>query len=85
MNSNAAVKKRINELCKERKISYSYLSKKAGLNETTLPIFMSGNDEQALSIPSIFKICRFLDITLEIFFDKDYFENVDEFSFSEKE
>ena len=78
MNSKEAVKKRIQELCKERKISYSYLSRKAGLNETTLPIFMA-KDQQALSIPSIFRICRYLGITLEDFFDRDYFNECEEF------
>ena len=72
MNSSIAVKTRVKELCKERNMSYSSLSKKAGLNETTLPIFMA-SEEQELSIHSIFLICRYLNITLEDFFDREYF------------
>lgn len=64
---------RINELCKERDMSFYTLSYKSTIPLTTLIHIMEGNTKNP-GIFTIMKICDGLGVTLQEFFDTEDFE-----------
>lgn len=64
--------KRINDLCKERGITYYTLSYRSSVPLTTLTHILSGNTINP-GIFTIAKICDGLDISLSEFFDEEEF------------
>lgn len=67
--------KRVNELCKERGLTYEELSFKS---EVPLDIILQMADASVKN-PGIFvisKICKGLDVSLRYFFDTEEFRNV---------
>lgn len=65
--------KRINDLCKEKGITYYTLSYKSSVPLTTLSHILSGESKNP-GIFTITKICDGLDVSLKEFFDTDEFE-----------
>ena len=64
---------RINELCKERGLSYYSLSYKSSMTLTTLSHIMDGTSKNP-GIVTIAKICDGFGMTLQEFFDTKAFE-----------
>ncbi len=79
MDMNTALKKRINELAEEHHLSIQELNIKAGLNYNTINKLneRKGNRPKTLTIVSIEKICRALEITLSSFFSSEYFRHME--------
>ena len=77
MDLNEAIKFRINELIKERGISLTSLCLSSNLTPSTIFDFMYGKSKSP-KIITIKKMCCGLDMTLEEFFAKDYFNTVDD-------
>ena len=69
-----AIKKRINELIKERKITLTALCLNSNLTPSTIFDFMSGKSKSPKVI-TIKKLCIGAGITLEEFFSPDYFNS----------
>ena len=67
--------KRVNELCKERELTYEELSAKSDVPLEVVLQIVDGS----IKSPGIFiidKICRGLDISLRSFFDTEEFRNI---------
>ena len=79
MKLNEAVAYRINELCKERKITQYQLYKKTGVPQSTLSTIMKCS-YPSMKLRIIYEICDGLEIGLDDFFSSDVFkrENIDE-------
>lgn len=70
-----AIRKRINNLAKERKITINKVSTLSGLPRTTLLSFM--NEETLdLRISTLLHICEAFNIELKEFFNSPIFKNV---------
>lgn len=76
MNISNAVKIRIVELCKERKITINKLAIISGITQSTLNNIM--HRESSPTISTIKKICDGLEITLVEFFTSEIFEDVEQ-------
>lgn len=63
---------RINELCKEQRISYYTLSYKSTVPLTTLLHIVDGSTQNP-GIMTIIKICEGLNISIKDFFDTEEF------------
>ena len=74
MTIEEAVRKRINDLLNEKKISICAVSLDGGLTPSTLYDFMHGKSKH-LQINTIKQICMGFRITLKEFFDKEYFND----------
>ena len=66
---------RIDQLCKEKGISYYTLSYKATIPMTTLLHIMEGNTQNP-GIFTIMKICDGLGVSMKEFFDCEEFESI---------
>jgi len=77
MKIGEAVKKRIINLCNERKITLNKLSTICGITQSTLNNIISGRNNSA-TISTIKKICDGLDITINDFFADDLFCNLEQ-------
>lgn len=77
MRINDAIKARIFELCKERKISVNKLSTMCGVTQSTFGniIYRPNNNT---TVSTIKKICDGLDITIQDFFDADVFRDLEQ-------
>lgn len=69
------ISKRIQELCKEKKVSYYLLSYQSGTPFTTLMHVIDGTSKNP-GIITIAKICDGFGITLSEFFNTDDFTDV---------
>lgn len=72
-----AVKSRIEELCKENHITINKLATISGITQSTLHNITSGRNNSA-TISTIKKICDGLNITIQDFFDSDFFRNLEQ-------
>ncbi len=63
---------RINELCKEQRISYYKLSYKSAVPLTTLLHIVDGSTQNP-GVMTIMKICEGLNISVKDFFDTEDF------------
>ncbi len=77
MTLNEAIKKRLDELIKEKDIKMAKLSLNSGLTPSTIFDFLYGKTKYP-KIITLYKICLGADITLNEFFDKDYFNDIEE-------
>ena len=78
MKAQDMLVERINNLCKERRMSYYALSYESAVPMTTL---MHIVDKTTMNpgVLTIGKLCDGLGITLKEFFDSPEFENIDRF------
>ena len=76
MTITEALRKRIQELADERQISLTNLCLNCALTPSTVFDFMYGKSKHP-QISTINKICKGCGITLQQFFAKDYFDNID--------
>ena len=65
--------RRIEKLCKERKITYYRLAKNSGLNTSTLNSILNG-DSKNIKVDTVKKICTGFNISIKIFFDDTIFD-----------
>ncbi len=77
MNIGEAVKLRIIELCKDKKITVNKLATISGLTQSTLSNIISGRNNST-TISTIKKICDGLEINIEEFFHSDLFKNLEQ-------
>lgn len=77
MNIGEAVKLRIIELCKDKKITINKLATISGLTQSTLSNIISGRNNST-TISTIKKICDGLEINIEDFFHSDLFKNLEQ-------
>lgn len=75
MKEQEILAKRIQELCKERGISYYTLSYQAGVPMTTLMHIMNCSTHNP-GLFTISKICSGLNVTLKDFFNTKEFEGI---------
>lgn len=77
MNINDAIRKRIKEIVDENKTTLTALCLNSNLTPSTIFDFMYGKSK-CPKVITIKKICSGANITLAEFFDRDYFNDVDE-------
>ena len=77
MNIGEAVKLRIIELCKENKITLNKLSTISGITQSTLNNIISGRNNST-TVSTIKKICDGLEITIQEFFNSEFFDNLEQ-------
>lgn len=73
LNAKIAVKMRIEELCRERKLPINALAKKAKLTPSTV-YSMLNEKSQNPGIVSIESVCNGFGISVREFFDSELFE-----------
>lgn len=73
---NEAVKRRILELCDERRISVNHLCNISGVTQSTINNVMRRNNSTTVS--TIKKLCDGLNITVEEFFSSELFRNLEQ-------
>ena len=77
MNIGEAVKLRIVELCKENRITLNKLATISGVTQSTLNNIISGRNNST-TVSTIKKICDGLEITIQDFFNSDFFYNLEQ-------
>ncbi len=77
MSIDDAIRKRINELVEENKTSLSSLCLNSNLTPSTIFDFMN-KKSKCPKVNTIQKLCSGANITLQEFFAKDYFNNLDD-------
>ncbi len=77
MNIDEAIRKRINEIVDSEKITLTALCLNSNLTPSTIFDFMSGKSK-CPKVITIKKICSGANISLEEFFARDYFNDMDE-------
>ena len=77
MRIGEAVKRRITDLCDERKITLNKLATISGITQSTLNNITSGRNKSA-TISTLKKICDGLDITLAEFFSTPEFDALEQ-------
>lgn len=68
---------RINNLCKERKITPNALSYLSGVSQSTIKSILNGESKNP-GIVTLKKLCDGLDISIIEFFDTDDFANLEQ-------
>lgn len=74
MNLDEAIRKRINELVKEKQTTITALCLNSNLTPSTIFDFMSGKSK-CPKVITIKKLCCGANISLETFFARDYFND----------
>ena len=77
MNIGEAVKLRILELCRERKITINKLATISGVTQSTVNNIVSGRNNSA-TVSTIKKLCDGLGITIDEFFHSDLFAGLEQ-------
>ena len=81
MNSSMTVKDacvaRINEICKERHITYNDLAVRSGVTPSTV-YSMADSERRNLSVSTLKKLCDGLEISLKDFFDSSIFTELEQ-------
>jgi len=77
MNIGEATRLRIKELCSEKGITLNKLSTICGITQSTLNNIVSGRNN-GTTVSTIKKICDGLEITIQEFFESDYFKNLEQ-------
>lgn len=72
-----AVVNRINNLCKERKITPNALSYMSGVSQSTIKSILNGESKNP-GIVTLKKLCDGLDISIIEFFDTEDFANLEQ-------
>lgn len=77
MDTGAAIRKRIIDLCKENDITINRLATISGVTQSTLNNIVSGRNNSA-TVATIKKLCDGLEMTLPEFFDCPEFLNLEQ-------
>ena len=77
MNINEAIKIRIEEILKENNLTLTALCLNSNLTPSTMFDFMAGKSK-CPKVTTIKKICAGANITLKEFFDRDYFNSMED-------
>ena len=77
MSMGEAVRRRIHELCKERKLSVNKLSGICGITQSNLNNMISGSNNST-TISTIKKICDGLEIPIQTFFEGALFDDLEQ-------
>lgn len=77
MRIGEAVKKRIVELCAERRITLNRLATISGITQSTINNITGGRNKSA-TISTIKKICDGLEMSIKDFFDSPLFDNLEQ-------
>lgn len=74
MELNEAIKTRINEILKEKKLTLTTLCLNSNLTPSTIFDFINGKSK-CPKVVTIKKLCMGADITLQEFFNREYFND----------
>ena len=77
MNLNDAIVKRIDEICRERSSNVCDISLNGGMSPSAIYDIIKGRTKCSKVI-TIKRFCEGADITLSEFFDRDYFNDLEE-------
>ena len=77
MNLNDAIIKRINEICEEKGVNVCDASLKGGMSPSALYDLIKGRTKCSKVI-TIKRFCEGAGITLQEFFDRDYFNDIED-------
>ena len=77
MNTDVAIKTRINEILKENKLTLTALCLNSNVTPSTIFDFMAGKSK-CPKVITIKKLCAGANITLTQFFDREYFNDIDD-------
>ena len=77
MSINEVTRKRIRELCTQRKITPNALSYICGISQSTIKSILN-NESKSPKVETIKKICDGLEITIAQFFDTDEFNSLEQ-------
>jgi len=77
MGISAAVRRRLNELLRERNLTINGLSILAGVTQSTVNDFMTGVSTN-IGIVTLKKLIDGLDMTITEFFDTEQFRTLDQ-------
>lgn len=77
MDTDKAIKTRINEILKEKGISLTALCLNSNITPSTIFDFMSGKSK-CPKVITIKKLCAGANITLAEFFNRDYFNDFED-------
>ena len=77
MSINDVTRKRIRELCLERKLTPNALSYLCGISQSTIKSILN-SESQSPKIETIKKICDGLEITIVQFFDTKDFNSLEQ-------
>lgn len=78
MTVKEATAKRIEQLCKERTITYNTLANLCGVTPSTIYSIVDPKKNKTVTLSTVKKICDGLEITLKDFFDSPIFSNLDD-------
>ena len=77
MTTEVAIKTRINEILKENKLTLTALCLNSNVTPSTIFDFMAGKSK-CPKVITIKKLCAGANITLTQFFDREYFNDLDD-------
>ncbi len=77
MGVGEAVRRRIMELCQERKLSINKLCTMSGVTQSTVNNIISGRNNSA-TVATVKKLCDGLGITIEDFFHSPLFQDLEQ-------
>ena len=77
MRSKEAIQMRIYELCDQYNLTINALARVSGITQSTLNNITCGRNNST-TIATVKKICDGLEIELPVFFDSDYFLNLEQ-------
>ena len=77
MRSKRALQIRILDLCYDRDLSLNALSARCGITQSTLNNIITGRNN-SVTVQTVLRICRGLDMELEEFFDDDIFRDIEQ-------
>ena len=77
MKLNDAIVKRINEICEEKGVNICDASLKGGMSPSALYDLVKGRTKCSKVI-TVKRFCEGSGITLKEFFDRDYFDEIEE-------
>ena len=77
MRSKRALQIRILDLCYDHDLSLNALSARCGITQSTLNNIITGRNT-SITIQTVLRICRGLDMDLQEFFDDDIFRDIEQ-------
>ena len=77
MDIGKAVRERILELCREKKLSVNKLSSLSGVTQSTVHNIVSGRNHSA-TVSTIQKLCDGMGISIEEFFHSELFRGLEQ-------
>jgi transcriptional regulator with XRE-family HTH domain len=77
MTIGEAVRERILELCRQRKITVNKLGTMSGVTQSTINNIVSGRNSST-TVSTVKKLCDGLDITINDFFNSEIFYNLEQ-------